>query len=52
MEIGKNPFLLIARIGLKEDVAKGGFLVEEYLGIAQEVDEAVYESEPGVISQL
>ena len=34
MEKGKNPFLLIARIGLKEDVAEGGFLVEEYLEIA------------------
>ena len=49
MEKGKNPFLLIARIGLKEDLAEGGFLVEEYLGIAQEVDEAVYESEPGML---
>ena len=49
MEKGKNPFLLIARIGLKEDVAEGGFLVEEYLEIAQEVDEAVYESEPGML---
>ena len=49
MENVKNPFLLIARIGVKEDVAEGGFLVEEYLGIAQEVDEAVYESEPGML---
>lgn len=49
MEKGKNPFLLIARIGLKEDVAEGGFLVQEYLEIAQEVDEAVYESEPGML---
>ena len=49
MEKGKNPFLLIARIGLKEDVTEGGSLVEEYLGIAQEVDEAVYESEPGML---
>ena len=49
MEKGKNPFLLIARIGLKEDVAEGGFLVQEYLGIAQEVDDAVYESEPGML---
>ena len=49
MEKGKNPFLLIARIGLKEDVAEGGFLVDEYLEIAQEVDEAVYESEPGML---
>ena len=49
MEKGKNPFLLIARIRLKEDVAEGRFLVQEYLGIAQEVDEAVYESEPGML---
>ena len=49
MEKGKNPFLLIARIGLKEDVAEGGFLVQEYLEIAQEVDVAVYESEPGML---
>ena len=49
MEKGKNPFLLIARIGLKEDVTESGSLVEEYLGIAQEVDEAVYESEPGML---
>ena len=49
MEKGKNPFLLIARIGLKKDVAEGGFPVQEYLEIAQEVDEAVYESEPGML---
>ena len=40
---GKNPFLLIARIGVKEN------MVEEYLAIAEEVDEAVYESEPGML---
>ena len=40
---GKNPFLLIARIGVKENMA------EEYLAIAEEVDNAVHESEPGML---
>ena len=40
---GKNPFLLIARIGVKEN------MVEEYLDIAEEVDNAVQESEPGML---
>ena len=40
---GKNPFLLIARIGVKEN------MVEEYLAIAEEVDDAVHESEPGML---
>jgi len=40
---GKNPFLLIARIGVKEN------MVEEYLAIAKEVDNAVQESEPGML---
>ena len=40
---GKNPFLLIARIGVKEN------MVEEYLAIAEEVDNAVHESEPGML---
>ena len=40
---GKNPFLLIARIGVKEN------MVEEYLAIAEEVDDAVQESEPGML---
>ena len=40
---GKNPFLLIARIGIKEN------MIEEYLAIAEEVDNAVQESEPGML---
>ena len=40
---GKNPFLLIARIGVKEN------MIEEYLAIAGEVDNAVQESEPGML---
>ena len=40
---GKNPFLLIARIGVKEN------MIEEYLAIAEEVDNAVQESEPGML---
>ena len=40
---GKNPFLLIARIGVKEN------MIEEYLAIAEEVDNAVHESEPGML---
>ena len=40
---GRNPFLLIARIGVKEN------MIEEYLAIAEEVDNAVKESEPGML---
>ena len=40
---GKNPFLLIARIGVKEN------MIEEYLAIEEEVDNAVQESEPGML---
>ena len=40
---GKSPFLLIARIGVKEN------MIEEYLAIAEEVDNAVQESEPGML---
>ena len=40
---GINPFLLIARIGVKEN------MIEEYLAIAEEVDNAVQESEPGML---
>ena len=40
---GKTPFLLIARIGVKEN------MIEEYLAIAEEVDNAVQESEPGML---
>ena len=40
---GRNPFLLIARIGVKEN------MIEEYLAIAEEVDNAVRESEPGML---
>ena len=40
---GKNPFLLIARIGVKEN------MIQEYLAIAEEVDNAVQESEPGML---
>ena len=40
---GKNPFLLIARIGVKEN------MIEEYLAIAEEFDNAVQESEPGML---
>ena len=40
---GANPFLLIARIGVKEN------MIEEYLAIAEEVDNAVQESEPGML---
>ena len=40
---GKNPFLLIARIGVKEN------MIEEYLAIAEEVDNAVQETEPGML---
>jgi len=40
---GKNPFLLIARIGVKEN------MIEEYLAIAEEVDNAVQESEHGML---
>ena len=40
---GRNPFLLIARISVKEN------MIEEYLAIAEEVDNAVQESEPGML---
>ena len=40
---GNNPFILIARIYVKEG------MVEEYLDIANEVDNAVELSEPGML---
>ena len=40
---GNNPFILIARIHVKEG------MVEEYLDIANEVDNAVELSEPGML---
>ena len=40
---GKNPFLLIARIHVKDG------MVEQYLDIANEVDNAVELSEPGML---
>ena len=40
---GTNPFILIARIHVKEG------MVEEYLEIANEVDNAVELSEPGML---
>ena len=40
---GKNPFILIARIHVKEG------MIEEYLDIANEVDNAVELSEPGML---
>ena len=40
---GRNPFLLIARIGVKEN------MIEEYLAIAEEVDNAVQAAEPGML---
>jgi len=40
---GSNPFILIARIHVKEG------MVEEYLDIANEVDNAVELSEPGML---
>ena len=42
-ELGKNPFILIARIQVKEG------LVDEYLEIANSVDNAVEASEPGML---
>ena len=42
-ESGKNPFILIARIQVKEG------MVEEYLEIADSVDNAVEASEPGML---
>ena len=43
MSDGKNPFILIARITVKNG------MVEEYLKIAYEADRAVQASEPGMI---
>ena len=40
---GNNPFILIARIHVKEG------MVEQYLDIANEVDNAVELSEPGML---
>ena len=40
---GKNPFILIARIKVKEG------MVDEYLKIASEVDDAVKHTEPGMV---
>ena len=40
---GNNPFILIARIHVKEG------MVEEYLDIANQVDNAVELSEPGML---
>ena len=40
---GENPFILIARIHIKEGKT------EAYLNIANEVDEAVEASEPGML---
>ena len=40
---GNNPFILIARIHVKEG------MVEEYLDIGNEVDNAVELSEPGML---
>ena len=42
-ESGKNPFILIARIQVKEG------MVDEYLEIANSVDNAVEVSEPGML---
>ena len=42
-ESGKNPFILIARIQVKEG------MVDEYLKIANTVDNAVESSEPGML---
>ncbi len=43
MSDGQNPFILIARITVKNGK------IEEYLKIADEADKAVYTSEPGMI---
>jgi quinol monooxygenase YgiN len=40
---GSNPFILIARVHVKEG------MVEQYLNAAQTVDEAVEETEPGML---
>ena len=40
---GLNPFILIARIQIKEG------MIENYLSIADEVDKAVEASEPGML---
>ena len=42
-ESGKNPFILIARIQVKEG------MVDEYLEISNSVDNAVEASEPGML---
>ena len=42
-ESGKNPFILIARIQVKEG------MIDEYLEIANSVDNAVEASEPGML---
>ena len=41
--LGKSPFILIARIKVKEG------MVDEYLKIASEVDNAVEHTEPGML---
>ena len=41
--LGKGPFILIARIKVKEG------MVDEYLKIASEVDNAVEHTEPGML---
>ena len=40
---GENPFILIARVHVKEG------MVEEYLKIANEVDNSVEDTEPGML---
>ena len=40
---GSNPFILIARVHVKEG------MVEQYLNAVQTVDEAVEETEPGML---
>ena len=40
---GKNPFILIARVRVKEG------MIEEYLKISDTVDEAVRKTEPGML---
>ena len=46
MSDGKNPFILIARITVKNG------MVEEYLKIADEADRAVHSSEPDMIFHI
>ena len=41
--VGSNPFILIARVHVKEG------MVEQYLNAAQTVDEAVEKTEPGML---